>query len=248
MFEWYWALPVALVIILIHNIIASVYIHRSISHRELTITSPALIHFFRFWVWLFAFINSYAIKHWSAMHRIHHQKSDTKEDPHSPKFFSLFDLMVKIGLKPGDAYYVSPDQVEKHSKDILLVNDWAERHIYKRGIAYPIVILLSLFFLLFGPLGMFVVPLMIGTTSRGIFFVGYLTHAKGYRNRPAVGDDRSKNSYPIAIIFGGEELGANHHDDTRRPKFSEKWWEFDIGWGAISILRFFGLVKLHSDK
>lgn len=246
MFGWQAGVLSALILVLVNNTILSIYLHRSICHRQF-IFHPAVVHFFRFYVWLFCFIDNHSAKHWSATHRIHHEKPDTVDDPHSPYFFSFIDLIFKLGVTPG-AHYVPPDQIKQYSKDIPILNDWLERNIYKQSMIYPSLILIILFFVLFGQWGILIAIVMLFVASRGPFILAYFTHFKGYRHRPATGTDQSVNMYPLAIIWGGEELGANHHDDIRNPKFSEKWWEVDPGWGVIRFLKFFGLVKLHTDK
>jgi stearoyl-CoA desaturase (delta-9 desaturase) len=68
-----------------------------------------------------------------------------------------------------------------------------------------------------------------------------LAHWWGYRNTDT--PDTSTNLWPIAFWIGGEELHNGHHADGANPKFSTKWWEFDIGWMYIRILETLGLAK-----
>jgi stearoyl-CoA desaturase (delta-9 desaturase) len=49
---------------------------------------------------------------------------------------------------------------------------------------------------------------------------------------------------PWGIVVGGEELHNNHHDMPANPKFSNKWYEFDIGWMWITILSKFKLAEV----
>src|SRR3546814_2333358 len=72
--------------------------------------------------------------------------------------------------------------------------------------------------------------------------VNGIGHAWGYRNYAS--PDTSTNVSPWGIIIGGEELHNNHHAYGTSAKFSTKWYEFDLGWGYISVLRFFGLAKV----
>jgi stearoyl-CoA desaturase (delta-9 desaturase) len=52
----------------------------------------------------------------------------------------------------------------------------------------------------------------------------------------------------LAIWIGGEELHNNHHADGANPKFSQRWWEFDLGWVYITVLRTLGLAKLREKN
>ena len=69
-------------------------------------------------------------------------------------------------------------------------------------------------------------------------------HWWGYRNTDT--KDFSRNLIPLGIWIGGEELHNNHHADPANPKLSRKWFEFDIGWLYIQLLRTVGLVKLRT--
>jgi stearoyl-CoA desaturase (delta-9 desaturase) len=99
---------------------------------------------------------------------------------------------------------------------------------------------------LFGPWGVVVWGVqMIWVPFFAAGVINGLSHWWGYRNRHA--NDTSRNLVPWAFWIGGEELHGNHHDNGTAAKFSQKWWEFDIGWMYICILRFFGLAKLRAQ-
>ena len=59
----------------------TLFLHRSQAHRGVDF-HPALNHFFRFWTWL---TTSMITREWVAIHRKHHAKVETAEDPHSPQ-------------------------------------------------------------------------------------------------------------------------------------------------------------------
>jgi stearoyl-CoA desaturase (Delta-9 desaturase) len=69
-----------------------------------------------------------------------------------------------------------------------------------------------------------------------------LAHWWGYRNVET--PDTSTNLIPWAFWIGGEELHNSHHSDGANPKFSQKWWEFDIGWMYIRVLEILGLATV----
>ena len=77
-----WAL-VLITLAMTHVTIVSVtvYLHRYSAHRALEL-HPVLKHFFRFWLWLTTAQNTLE---WTAIHRKHHAKCETEDDPHSPQ-------------------------------------------------------------------------------------------------------------------------------------------------------------------
>ena len=179
-------------------------------------------------------------KEWVAIHRKHHQKSDTVDDPHSPKIYGIWRVLF------GGAFlYV------KAKQDTAMVNklgvgtptDWIERNVYSRYPGYGIALLLIIDTLIFGWSGLLVWGIqMIWIPFWAAGVINGLAHWVGYRNVDT--KDTSRNLWPIAIWIGGEELHNGHHANGTSPKFSQKWWEFDIGWMYIQILRALGLAKL----
>src|ERR1700760_4182672 len=76
-----WKIVVA-TLVMTHVTIAAVtiYLHRCQAHRALDLHAiPS--HFFRFWLWL---TTGQVTKEWASIHRKHHAKCETEEDPHSP--------------------------------------------------------------------------------------------------------------------------------------------------------------------
>src|SRR5690348_11965310 len=78
---------------LTHITIASVtiFLHRSQAHRGLDL-HPAVAHFFRFWLWL---TTGMVTKEWVAIHRKHHAKVETDEDPHSPQTRGIRTVLLR---------------------------------------------------------------------------------------------------------------------------------------------------------
>lgn len=250
MFAWYWSLPFAVLLLMLTTAVYSIFIHRACAHKSVIFTSTALINFCRFWWWLMGFWYPNWVQHMSAMHRKHHIRTDTAEDPHSPYVYSLAQLLfVFHNPGPGQPYYMKAEEVQKLASDLPTYNDWAEQHVYSQYYKYTFFILVALFFLLFGFWGMMCsIPLLIGIrlTAR---MHNYLSHKVGYRHGPPLKEtDHSKNLFPIGFLLSGEELHANHHNSPGSARLSTRWWEFDFGWTIILILRFFGLIKLSSKK
>jgi stearoyl-CoA desaturase (delta-9 desaturase) len=221
-------------------ICVTLYLHRAQAHRGI-VFHPVIEHMMRAWLWL---TTGMVTREWVAIHRAHHRHSDQRGDPHSPHVYSIWRVL----FKGANLYHEA-------AKDSILVDaysrgtptDWVELHIYQPHSRLGIGILLVLDTLVFGWWG----PVIWGIQMIWIPFwaagvINGLGHWWGYRNGTT--KDHSRNLVPWGIWIGGEELHNSHHLDPASPKFSQRWFEFDIGWMYICILRFFGLVKLRTDN
>lgn len=247
MIDWHWALIFFLVILLISSSTYSIFVHRAMGHKLLTV-EPGLTYFFRVWLWLSGFwYAGGSLRKFSAGHRKHHTFSDSEKDPHSPYFFSVKEIYFTIRPNPTSPYYLTPEEIMHWASDVPVYDDWLEKKFEKYS-KYRLLVMLGLSLIFFG----FWAPLIVIGTLIGLQLISrshnYLSHKMGYRNRMPTGTDRSKNMFPIGIIYSGEELAANHHDHPGKVKLSENWWEFDFGWGIILVLKFFGMVKLTSSR
>jgi len=122
-------------------------------------------------------------------------------------------------------------------------NDWIERNLYSAHSRSGILLMLVIDCFLFGPWGLVVWGIqMIWIPFWAAGVVNGLSHWWGYRNTDT--KDTSRNIIPWAVWIGGEELHNNHHADGANAKFSQRWYEFDLGWMYICILRFFRLATV----
>ncbi|NBR27884.1 MAG: acyl-CoA desaturase [Betaproteobacteria bacterium] len=221
-----------------HITIASVtiYLHRHSAHRGLDL-HPVVSHFFRFWLWLTTGMET---KQWTAVHRKHHARCETPEDPHSPQVMGL----PKILFEGADLYKreaVNPETLEKFGQGTP--DDWMERHVYTGHSVAGIASMLVIDFILFGFIGITIWAIQMMWIP--IFAAGIINgvgHFWGYRNFQA--DDASRNILPWGILIGGEELHNNHHAYPSSARLSNKWWEFDIGWLYIRLLEIAGLAHV----
>ncbi len=225
-------------LIVTHITIAGVtiFLHRCQAHRALDLHAiPS--HFFRFWLWM---TTGMVTKEWAAIHRKHHAKCETEEDPHSPVTRGI-DKVVYEGAELYRIEARNTETIEKYGHGTP--DDWIERNVYSKHSALGVSMLLVINIMLFGVLGLCVwaVQMMwIPVTAAGI--INGIGHYWGYRNFDC--KDASTNILPWGIIIGGEELHNNHHTYGTSAKLSSKWYEFDIGWMYITILSFFGLAKV----
>ncbi|WOB09628.1 fatty acid desaturase [Piscinibacter gummiphilus] len=214
----------------------TIFLHRSQAHRALDLHAiPS--HFFRLWLWLGT---GMVTKEWVAIHRKHHAKCETQDDPHSPVAHG-----IKTVLLTGSELY----RAEAKNQETLskfghgTPDDWMERNVYSRFTWQGVGIMLILNLMLFGAAGLTVWAvqmLWIPITAAGI--INGLGHWWGYRNFEA--PDASTNVSPWGIIIGGEELHNNHHTYPTSAKLSVKKYEFDIGWAYIRALEMMGLAKV----
>ena len=220
----------AYTLIVTHVTIVSVtiYLHRSQAHRALDL-HPIASHFFRFWLWL---TTGMVTREWVAIHRKHHARCETEDDPHSPQTRGIRKVLLE-GAELYRAEARNRETIEKFSHGTP--DDWIERKLYSKYSALGVSILLVLNVALFGVIGLTVWAvqmLWIPVNAAGI--INGIGHYWGYRNWDS--PDASTNVFPIGIIIGGEELHNNHHAYGSSAKFSSKWFEFDIGWVYIRIL------------
>lgn len=229
---------VAFTLIVTHITIASVtiFLHRCQAHRALDLHAiPS--HFFRFWLWL---TTGQVTKEWAAIHRKHHAKCETAEDPHSPVTRGIKKVLLE-GAELYRAESKNLETIEKYGHGTP--NDWLERNLYTKYSWQGVGVMLAIDVLLFGVIGLTVWAvqmLWIPITAAGI--INGIGHYWGYRNNDCA--DASTNIMPIGILIGGCELHNNHHTYPTSAKFSLKWYEFDIGWMYIRSLEMMGLAKV----
>jgi stearoyl-CoA desaturase (delta-9 desaturase) len=214
----------------------TLYLHRSMAHRGVDF-HPAIAHAFRFWTWL---TTSMVTKEWVAIHRKHHAKCETEEDPHSPVQKGIKTVFWR-GVELYREARGQREDIEKYGKGCP--NDWIERNLYTPHATMGPTLLLFLSFALFGFAGVAVWAiqmLWIPFWAAGV--VNGLGHWWGYRN--FVTDDTATNLTPWGVWIGGEELHNNHHAFPSSAKFALRKWELDIGWVAIKACEKLGLAKV----
>lgn len=232
-----WAL-VAVTLVLTHITIIAVtlYLHRCQAHRGLDL-HPALAHFLRFWLW---FTTGMVTKEWVAIHRKHHAKCEREGDPHSPAVFGLSQVFFR-GAELYRDEAKNQETLKRYGHGTP--DDWIERRLYSRHNLLGISTMLVIDLVLFGVVGLTVWAIQMAWIpfwAAGV--VNGLGHAWGYRNFAC--PDDSTNVVPWGLVIGGEELHNNHHAYGSSAKFSSRWYEIDLGWVYIQVLRVVGLVSV----
>jgi stearoyl-CoA desaturase (delta-9 desaturase) len=214
----------------------TIYLHRHQAHRALDL-HPLVSHFFRFWLWL---TTGMITREWAAIHRKHHARVDTPDDPHSP-----LHAGIRKVLWSGASLYRKEarnrETIQKYGHGAP--DDWLERNLYTPHNGLGIVLMLIIDVLLFGLVGLAVWAVqMIWIPFWAAGVINGIGHYWGYRNYEVA--DASTNIVPWGILIGGEELHNNHHTYASSAKFSSKWWEIDLGWAYIRLLSASGLARV----
>jgi len=237
--SWWQLVLVALA--LTHVTIASVtiFLHRHQAHRSIDL-HPIPSHFFRFWLWL---TTGMVTKEWAAIHRKHHAKCETREDPHSPQVHGINKVLWQgVFLYVKESHH--PETMERYGHGTP--DDWMERNAYARhaivGLVLMGVVNIALFGLLPGAAILVTQMVWIPFWAAGV--INGIGHFWGYRNWDVPAPDASRNLVPWGIWIGGEELHNNHHAFPASAKFALRWYEFDVGWIYIRILESLGLATV----
>ena len=227
-----------LVVTHITIVAVTVFLHRHSAHRALEL-HPVLKHFFRAWLW---FTTGMGTRQWTAVHRKHHAKCETEEDPHSPVVKGIGEIFWR-GVENYRIEATNEETLAKYGRGCP--DDWIERNVYEKYTTGGITALAIINISLFGALGLTIwavqmvwIPLFAAGVINGI------GHWWGYRNFEC--PDAARNISPWGILIGGEELHNNHHTYPNSAKLSAKWYEFDIGWMWIRLFEMLGLAKVIS--
>jgi stearoyl-CoA desaturase (delta-9 desaturase) len=214
----------------------TLYLHRSQTHRGVDF-HPIIAHVFRLWAWL---STAMVTKQWVAIHRKHHAKCETEEDPHSPMVYGI-DKVLWDGVELYRVASRDMSEIEKYGRGTP--DDWIERNVYAAHPSLGPTLLLFINFALFGAVGVAIWALqMVWIPFWAAGVVNGLGHWWGYRNFESA--DTSTNLSPWGLIIGGEELHNNHHAFPSSAKFSLRRFEFDIGWAVIRVLKAFRLATV----
>jgi len=234
---WWGYVAVALGLTHVTIVAVTVFLHRHQTHHGLDL-HPAASHFFRLWLWLTTGMRT---REWVAVHRKHHAKCETADDPHSPKV-----LGINRVLWGGVFLYVKEsakrETIERYGQGTP--DDWLERNLYSRYVMFGLTLTgvtdVVLFGLVPGVLIFLTQIAWIPFWAAGV--INGIGHYFGYRNWST--EDVSTNMAPWGVFIGGEELHNNHHAYPTSAKFSSRWFEFDLGWIYVRMLSALGLARI----
>lgn len=235
-FPWWGVLLATLIFTHLTIVAVTVYLHRNQAHRAMSL-HPAVQWMFRFWLWLTTGMNT---KEWVAVHRKHHAFVETESDPHSPKIYGIKKVLLEGTELYREAAH-DPAIVDAYGHGTP--NDWWEQKVFTGRDTTGIVLMFFINIGLFGPIGLTVWAIQMAWIP--FFAAGVINgaaHWRGYRNFETA--DSATNLLPWGILIGGEELHNNHHAFASSARFSNKPWEFDIGWFYIRALALVGLAQV----
>jgi stearoyl-CoA desaturase (Delta-9 desaturase) len=236
---WWGYVVAALVLTQITIASVTIYLHRCQAHRALDL-HPVVAHFFRFWLWL---TTGMVTKEWTAIHRKHHAKVETADDPHSPQVHGI-NRVLWLGVFLYVKESFNKETMERYGHGTP--DDWVERNVYSRHAIHGLFLMGAINIAAFGLIpGMLILLTQIAWIpfwAAGV--INGVGHFFGYRSWDVPAPDASRNISPLGIWIGGEELHNNHHAFPASARFSVKWYEFDIGWMYICVLQALGLVTV----
>ncbi len=235
-FSWLQILITLLIVTQVTILAVTLYLHRDQTHRGLKL-HPVVQHFFRFHLWM---TTGMLTKDWVAIHRKHHAKCETAEDPHSPQFHGIKKVLAS-GVELYTEERSNQETLDTYGKGTP--NDWIERNVYTRFHFLGINLMLLIDIALFGVIGITfwaIQIIWIPFFAAGV--INGLGHWSGYRNYST--SDCSTNLTRFGFFIGGEELHNNHHAFPSSCKFSHVKGEHDWGWYAIKTLNAVGLATI----
>jgi stearoyl-CoA desaturase (Delta-9 desaturase) len=236
---WWGLVLVALGLTHITIAAVTIYLHRNQAHRALDL-HPLVSHFFRLWLWL---TTGMVTKEWTAIHRKHHAKCETADDPHSPQVYGINRVLwTGVVLYVKESHH--PETMERYGHGTP--DDWVERNVYASHSVLGLWLMGAVNIMLFGliPGAIILITQIIWIPFWAAGVINGVGHFWGYRNWDVPAPDASRNISPIGILIGGEELHNNHHAYPASAKFSLKWYEFDLGWAYIRIMESLGLASV----
>ena len=233
----YWQMALYfLVVSQVTMMTTTLYLHRSATHRGADL-HPVISHFFRFWSWL---TTATVTKEWVAVHRKHHARCETAEDPHSPRFAGINTVLWR-GAELYQEAARDKEMLDKFGKGTP--DDWLERNVYTPYSTVGVVVLLFASFAAFGLPGVVIWAMqmmLMPFCAAGV--INGLGHWWGYRNFDTA--DTATNLTPWGLLIGGEELHNNHHAFPSSAKFALRRFEVDIGWAVLWTLQKLRLAKV----
>jgi stearoyl-CoA desaturase (delta-9 desaturase) len=215
-------------------VLASLYMHRYVIHRQYDL-NPTAEEVMKFMYWI---LDGVVTREFVVQHRKHHEFSDSWDDPHTPRFgfWSLLLSCLVPGFFRSYKITVSDQEYRKYCAEAS-TDTFIDRHP-----RLGVVLLLILNTLLFGWWGiviwlvhLFAVNFLIITT------ITVFGHSIGYRNFNL--GDYTRNVVPVGILCIGEELHNNHHKDSRRCNMAVNKNEFDLGFFYLQVLNRLKLVQ-----
>ena len=220
--------------------------HRLFTHRSFE-TSWAI-------QFIFAALGSMAAEgpllKWVAIHRRHHQHSDTHDDPHSPHHEGqgIFGLVRGFWFAHlGWIFKPDPPNLARYVQDLrqsALLRQVSA--LFPVWVAVGLLIPAVLGGVLTGTWSGAILGLVWGGLAR-IFLVHHVTWSVNsvchlWGGRPYQTGDHSRNNFLFGILALGEGWHNNHHAFPTSARHGLRWWQVDVSYWVICGLTLPGLA------
>ena len=212
--------------------------HRLLSHRSFK--TPKWVEYILTTLGTLAYQGSPI--EWVGIHRLHHKYSDTVQDPHNSE----------QGLWWSHIFWVMHEHPseEKYRKITGDLNNDPYYEFLHRSFLPLQLLLVVLFYFLAGWGGVvWGVFVRLVLTYHTTWLVNSATHKFGYRHFDC--QDTSVNCWWVALVTYGEGWHNNHHAHPHSARHGLKWWEIDLTWAAVKVLKFLGLasnIRTHKEN
>jgi stearoyl-CoA desaturase (delta-9 desaturase) len=231
------ALTVGFLVTMLANLATTIYLHRTLAHRAMTMR-PGLAWFFRLVIWMSVGIRP---RQWVAVHRKHHAFTDVEGDPHSPALLGWGRVqLTNVALYRKVAN--DPEQVARYARD-LPADRW-DRILFDHaflGLGIGIVFLC----VVLGPIWGIVASLFHAVTYLAL---SGAVNAAGHTFGRQPFENSARNLQWLAFLTAGEGLHNNHHAAPTSAKLAMRKIEIDPAWWFIAMFRKLGWVKVRLDK
>ena len=231
------AIVAGLLVTLIANLCTTVYLHRTLSHRSLTVSKPVDVGF-RCVLWLTTGLKA---REWVAVHRKHHAFTDEPGDPHSPKLLGWKRVqLTNAALYRREAR--NEVTLTRYAKD--LQPDMWDRVLFDHafvGLGIGIAILILIFGVWLGLLAALVHAVSYLSSNAAVNSVGHTFGKRPY-------DNTGTNVLWVALITSGEGWHNNHHAAPTSARIGFGRHQVDFGWWLIRSLTAFKLAKVRLDR
>jgi stearoyl-CoA desaturase (delta-9 desaturase) len=230
-------LAAALVVTQLAILLTTVYLHRTLAHRAMTVTAPVSLTM-RAILWMTTGIKP---RQWVAVHRKHHAFTDVEGDPHSPVMLGFAPVQFNnVGLYRKALR--NPNLVARYAKD--LAPDRWDKVLFDRawlGLGVGITLLCVALGWKLGLVAAVLHTAVYLLLNAAINAVG---HTYGRQPNP----NTSRNNQWLAWLTAGEGLHNNHHAAPTSARFALAKGEIDPGWWLVRALEKTGLARVrHHD-
>ena len=235
------ALVAALLVTQVAIFATTVYLHRALAHRALTV-APVVALPMRVVVWVTTGMRP---REWVAVHRKHHAATDTADDPHSPVIHGFWRVQLgNVGLYRKVAS--DPESVRRYARD--LPRDALDRVLFDHALA-GLGVGIAILVVALWTLGL---PWWLGLVVAGVHALAYVMlsgsiNAVGHRYGHRPHANSATNGQLLAIVTAGEGLHNNHHAAPTSARFSLARREVDPGWWLVRLLVALRFARVRHD-